>query len=122
MAETKKTKTKAKSITTGGKTMSKPKKAAVLKKWQTKEGLTELYSKKKMTAGKIAEKFGVKRFNILYYLHKFNIPIWSKTAGTKKAAPKKAAPKKAAAKGTAKKAPRPAAKKSTAKAKKARKN
>lgn len=121
MAEKKKA--KSKSITRGGKTMSNQKKAVALKAWQTKEGLTELYSKKKMSAGSIAKKFGVKRHNILYYLHKFNIPIWSKLAGTKKAGTKKAAVKKAVAKkttkGTAKKAPKPAAKKST---KKARKN
>lgn len=49
-----------------------------LKPYQDEVQLRELYLKKKMTAMDIANKFGVKRYNVLFYIHKFNIPIWSR--------------------------------------------
>lgn len=103
MTEKKKTKTKSKK---GGQTMTKSIKAAT-PAWQTKKGLTELYSKQKMTAMDIAKKFKIKRHNVLYYLHKFDIPIWSKkTKTTKKVVAKKATKSvaKPTKKGTVKKA------------------
>lgn len=104
MTEKKKTKTKSKKG--GQKPMTKSTKAAT-PAWQTKKGLTELYSKQKMTAMDIAKKFKIKRHNVLYYLHKFDIPIWSKkTKSTKKVVAKKTTKTvaKSTKKGTVKKA------------------
>lgn len=54
------------------------KKEKQLNEWQKKEVLKDLHLKQKMTAMDIANKFGVTRGNILFYLHKHGIPIWSR--------------------------------------------
>lgn len=54
------------------------KKEKKLLPFQDEAQLREMYLKQKMTAMDIATKFAVKRHNVLFYLHKYNIPIWSK--------------------------------------------
>ena len=54
------------------------KKEKKLLPFQDEAQLRDMHIKQKMTAMDIANKFGVKRHNVLFYLHKFNIPIWSR--------------------------------------------
>jgi len=49
-----------------------------LKPYQDEKQLRKMYLEEKMTAMDVANKFGVKRGNVLFYIHKFNIPIWSR--------------------------------------------
>lgn len=54
------------------------KKEKKLLPFQDEAQLRDMHLKQKMTAMDIANKFGVKRHNVLFYLHKYNIPIWSR--------------------------------------------
>ncbi|MFX1532804.1 MAG: hypothetical protein ACFFDI_01070 [Promethearchaeota archaeon] len=60
------------------KKITKAKKEKKLLPFQDEAQLRDMHLKQKMTAMDIANEFGVKRHNVLFYLHKFNIPIWSK--------------------------------------------